>query len=92
MTDPTDFDPQPVPDLPCNVFVELVTDYLEGALDDADRAWVDAHLAICVGCQTVLAQWRTTIALTGRLREEQVDEVDPETRRALLETFRALHR
>ncbi len=80
------------PDLPCNVFVELVTDYLEDALDNDQRAWVDAHLAICVGCGAVLAQWRETIALMGRLGEEQVDAVDPATRQSLLETFRGLRR
>jgi anti-sigma factor RsiW len=77
-----------LPDLPCNVFVELVTDYLEDALEPHQRAWVDAHLASCGGCETVLAQWRETIALTGRLREAEVDRVDPETRHVLLETFR----
>ena len=44
---------QPIPfgaALPCNVLVEIVTDYLEGVLDEATRAEVEAHLALCRGC------------------------------------------
>jgi anti-sigma factor RsiW len=79
------------PDLPCNVFVELVTDYLDGALLVHQQALVEAHLAICAGCNTVLDQWRTVIALTGRLAEDDVDRVDPAVRRSLVDTFSRLH-
>jgi len=78
-------------DLPCNVFVELVTDYLDDALPVDQRALVDEHLAICSGCATVLDQWRTVIALTGRLAEDEVDHVDPDVRRGLVDAFRRLH-
>jgi len=80
------------PDLPCNLFVELVTDYLDGALPVGQRALVDAHLAICTGCATVLEQWRTVIALAGRLGEDDIDRVDPVVRRALVDAFSRLHR
>jgi anti-sigma factor RsiW len=90
MTDRPTADPRDSADLPCNVFVGLVTDYLEDALSDADRARVDAHLATCVGCETVLEQWRLTIALTGRLGDDAVDAIDPQTRLNLLATFREL--
>ena len=79
------------PDLPCNVFVELVTDYLDDALSLDQRALVEAHLAICVGCATVLDQWRTVIALTGRLADDELDRVDPVVRRSLLDAFSRLH-
>jgi anti-sigma factor RsiW len=78
------------PDLPCNVFVELVTDYLEDALPVEQRALVDAHLAICVGCATVLDQWRTVISLTGRIAEDEVNRVNPVVRRSLVEAFSRL--
>jgi anti-sigma factor RsiW len=80
----------PIPDLPCNQFVELVTDYLDGALAPGERAQVDAHLAICEGCRRVLAQWREVVRLTGRLDESAVDEIDPRARAALMATFREL--
>ncbi len=79
-----------LPDLPCQEFVELVTDYLDDALPDDRRARVDQHLAICDGCSRVMAQWRETIRLTGRLAESEVDDVDPQTRRRLMTTFRQL--
>ena len=47
----------------CQELVELVTDYLEGALSREDAERFDAHLAACPGCETYLAQMRTTIAL-----------------------------
>jgi anti-sigma factor RsiW len=82
MTDPE------LPDLPCNQFVELVTDYLDGTLDAQLRARVDAHLEICPGCGRVLAQWREIIHLTGRLAETDVDEAAPDVRATLMAAFR----
>ncbi|HEX3925531.1 MAG TPA: zf-HC2 domain-containing protein [Streptosporangiaceae bacterium] len=49
----------------CQQAVELVTDYLEGALSRADRRRFEAHLAACPHCTEYLAQMRKTIALTG---------------------------
>jgi hypothetical protein len=39
----------------CNHCEELISDYLEGALDAADRAAVDLHLASCAGCSRLTA-------------------------------------
>ena len=78
-------------DLPCVEFVELVTDYLDGALDPDHRHLVDGHLEICSGCRTVLAQWREVIELTGRLDAHDVDEVDPVVREALVAAFCRAH-
>ena len=74
--------------LPCNVFVELVTDYLEGALDDHERTRVEAHLAICPPCQEVLAQWRSVVDLAGRLKPDDVDALTEPVRTSLMEAFR----
>ena len=52
--------------LSCQELVELVTDYLEGALPPAERARFDAHIALCDGCRAYLEQIRATIALSGR--------------------------
>jgi len=84
-----------VPDRPrrrkidCVDVVERVTDYLDDALDDHERARIDQHLDGCPGCARVLVQWRTVIALSGRLGDEAVDEVEPATREQLLAAFRA---
>lgn len=59
-------------DLACNELVELVTDYLEGALTPEDLARVEHHLADCDGCEAYVAQMRLTIEQTGRLEPEDV--------------------
>ena len=62
-----------------------MTDYLEGVLSDEERARFDDHLARCRGCSAYVEQMRTTVRLTGALREE---DVTPAARDALLEAFR----
>ena len=71
--------------LSCQELVELVTDYLEGALPEAERIRFDDHLGGCDGCSAYLSQMRATIALTGRLAPE---EIPPESLEALLLAFR----
>jgi len=70
--------------LSCQELVELVTDYFEGALSRRDRKRFDAHIADCPHCTLCLEQLRQTIALTGTLREE---DVEPDARDALLVQF-----
>jgi anti-sigma factor RsiW len=69
----------------CSRLVELITDYLEGAMPEGERALADEHLARCDGCTAYLAQFRATIALTGMLTD---DDVSPQAREALLGVFR----
>jgi len=70
----------------CRELVELVTDYLEGALPPGDLARFEAHISGCHNCQRYLEQFRETIALTGGLRS---DDLTPEARDALLARFAA---
>jgi anti-sigma factor RsiW len=58
--------------LVCQEMVELITDYLEGTLPRAQRRRFEAHLAGCEHCSEYLEQMRRTIALTGRLRSEDM--------------------
>ena len=58
--------------LTCKEVVEIVSDYLEGALSPEDRARFDQHLTACAGCTHYVEQMRETIRLTGMLTEEQV--------------------
>ena len=71
--------------IPCREMVELVTDYLEGALSRRERRRFERHIAGCDGCTAYLEQMRATIALTGRLTEE---EIPPGALEALLREFR----
>ena len=61
-------------ELVCQEVVELVTDYLEGALSPADRRRFEAHLAICPHCTEYLAQMRETIRLAGRIAPEDLTQ------------------
>ena len=53
--------------LACRQAVELVTDYLEGALSRRDRERFEAHLAGCPHCTEYLAQMRRTLDALGRI-------------------------
>lgn len=70
------------PEVVCQQWVELVTDYLEGALPDALREAADRHLADCPHCREYLEEMRRTISVAGRLRDDEVapDVVDALTR------------
>lgn len=73
----------------CRGLVEVVTDYLEGALTHAQVAIVERHLDECEGCRHYLEQMRTTIQVVGRLRE---DDVPPELKARLMTAFREVRR
>jgi anti-sigma factor RsiW len=75
-------------DLDCDELVELVTEYLDGALDPAAERRVTDHLALCDGCTTYVAQFRTTVDELGHLPAEQVAELPAPTRDTLLAAFR----
>ena len=72
-------------DLSCQELVELVTDYLEGALPEELHRRFDDHIAHCAGCRMYLAQMRATIRATGSLSQESIS---PEAEQTLLEAFR----
>jgi anti-sigma factor RsiW len=69
----------------CQQAVELVTDYLEGALGAADRSRFEAHLAACPHCREYLDQMRATIAALGRIQPESLT---PEARDDLVALYR----
>jgi anti-sigma factor RsiW len=73
--------------LVCREFVELVTDYLEGALPDDERVRFEAHLAECDGCAGYLEDMRRMVDSMSDLPEPPVD---PATREALMRAFRDL--
>ncbi len=72
----------------CDELVELVTAYLDGALDPGTEARFAAHLAECDGCERYLAQFRVTIDRLGSLPPESLS--DP-VRTTLLTAFRDWH-
>jgi anti-sigma factor RsiW len=71
--------------LSCQELVELVTDYVEGALGAVERASFEHHIATCKGCHEYVGQMRRTIELTGRLTPT---DVSAEAEAKLLAVFR----
>ena len=69
----------------CNELVELVTAYLDDALDPGTRGRFDEHLLECDGCENYLQQFRETVRTVGRIRD---DELDPAFRKRLLDAFK----
>jgi anti-sigma factor RsiW len=72
-------------DITCRELVELVTAYLDDALEPEDRARFQRHLEIFDACRTYVDQMREVVRLSGRVEPE---ELDPALRQGLLETFR----
>jgi len=71
--------------LSCQQVVELVTEYLDGVMEPRRRARFEAHLAGCHGCGNYLEQFRTTVAVVGRL---DVGDVPEPVMGELLSAFR----
>jgi anti-sigma factor RsiW len=69
----------------CRDVVELMTDYLEGALSAFDRGRFEEHISGCDGCRAYLEQLRVTRRVLGRLADEPVPA---QLERELLEAFR----
>jgi anti-sigma factor RsiW len=57
--------PEPGLHIACQEVVELLTDYLEGALQPDQVSEIEAHLRLCDGCTVYLDQMRETIRLLG---------------------------
>jgi anti-sigma factor RsiW len=72
-------------EMPCQELVEVITDYLDGALSPQDRLRFEEHLALCRGCRNYLEQMRLTISLTGALK---TDSIPDGVRDQLLAAFR----
>jgi predicted anti-sigma-YlaC factor YlaD len=77
-----------VEDIACRELVEQLTDYLEGAIPDADRVRIDAHLALCDGCTNALDQLRITIRVTGTIGIDDVPVPQREAMRAAFNDWR----
>ena len=73
----------------CREVVEIVTDYLDGALTPEDRARMDAHLEACPPCALYVEQIRTTRRLAAEAEAELERRPD---REALLSAFREFRR
>ena len=72
--------------LTCRELVELITDYLEGALRPAQTARFEAHLESCPDCRVHVAQFAATVNALGALPGEPLRD---DALGALVVAFRA---
>ena len=89
MADPSGAGPD---DLACIDLVNGVTEYLDGAMDDSQRARIERHLEVCDGCRAALDQFQAVIHLVGRLTPADVPRIDALTRDRLMATLRSARR
>ncbi|WP_405586598.1 anti-sigma factor family protein [Streptomyces sp. NBC_01092] len=73
----------------CDEFVELVTTFLDGAMDEPTELRCLVHLTGCDDCETYLGQFRRTITVLGALPGPRLSNG---ARDQLLGAFRAVRR
>ena len=77
----------------CREVVELVTDYLEGALAPDERAAFERHVANCAGCAAYVGQMRIVMRSARALGQGTAaalaePPVDPRVLARLLDAWR----
>ena len=58
----------------CKELVDLITEYLDGALPASNRLRFEQHLDRCSYCHLYLEQMRQTIRAVGYLSEESIPD------------------
>ncbi len=89
MMTPMAGEPHPGMTIECREVVELVTDYLEGALDPATTTELEAHLRLCEGCEEYLTQLRATLDAIGHI---PLDGLSERVQAALVAAFDDMRR
>jgi anti-sigma factor RsiW len=69
----------------CKTLVEMVTEWMEGALEPASQAELELHIAACDGCIAYVEQLRATLMALAGLEDPPLAE---DVRLRLLTTFR----
>jgi anti-sigma factor (TIGR02949 family) len=84
---------EPSPDdLACIELVDTLTEYLDGEVNEGQRARIERHLEGCEGCRAALDQFQTVVRLAGRLSEADVARIDALVRDRLMAALRAMRR
>jgi len=78
----------PIDEITCQQFVELVTEYFEGALQAHTLSQVEEHLVMCDWCVTYLEQMQATVGSLRNLGDRSSRE-PPELLLAALRANRA---
>ena len=75
-----------MPLLTCVEMTELITDYLEGAMNLEERFEFQKHVGLCRDCREYLHQMQVTVDTLGAMPEDSV--VPEQVMGVLLEKFR----
>ena len=70
----------------CQEVIDILSDYLEGSVDEATRQEIEAHLALCPGCAEYLRQMRSTLRTLGHI---PVETLSDSAKNALTAAFRS---
>ncbi len=74
----------------CQEMIEVVTNYLDDALQPDERQRFERHLSYCAGCGTYVDQMRETIRQTGMVPREE--SLSPALREEIVAQFRTWKR
>jgi len=74
----------------CQEMIEVVTNYLDGAMPPDERQRFEHHLSHCAGCGTYVDQMRETIRQTGVVPREE--SLPPALRERIVAQFRTWKR
>jgi anti-sigma factor (TIGR02949 family) len=74
----------------CQEMIEVVTNYLDGALPPEEQQRFERHLSYCAGCSTYVDQMRETIRQAGMVPREE--SLPPELREGIIAQFRTWKR
>jgi anti-sigma factor (TIGR02949 family) len=74
----------------CQEMIEVVTDYLDGALPPDEQQRFERHLSYCAGCSTYLDQMRETIRQTRTVPRDE--SLPPALRERIVAQFRTWRR
>jgi len=73
-------------EMQCKELIQLVTEYLEDTIADAERERFEAHAGECAWCERYIEQTRQVIGALGTLDEGAADS---ETWQRALASFRS---
>jgi len=71
--------------LTCRELIEIITEYLEGAMPPAERIRFEDHVKGCTGCTRYLAQMRFTVETLGEIG---LENIEPAAKSELMAAFR----
>jgi mycothiol system anti-sigma-R factor len=56
----------------CAEIVKLLSEYIDGEMDEESRAHLEAHLADCPPCDEFLAEFKNSVKLVNQIRGEKI--------------------